>query len=48
MAGTLKRDLAKDYGLTLSWRFAEVEFLGLPKLKDFPVEAGGTGEMMAE
>jgi internalin A len=34
MAGTLRRDLAKDYGLTLSWRFAEVEFLGLPKLKD--------------
>jgi hypothetical protein len=21
---------------------------GLPKLKDFPAEAGGTGEMMAE
>ena len=34
MARILKRNLAKDYGLTLSWRFAEVEFLGLPKLKD--------------
>ncbi len=38
MSGILKRDLAKDYGLTLSWRFAEVEFLGLPKLKDNPVQ----------
>lgn len=34
MSGILRKDLAKDYGLTLSWRYAEVEFLGLPKLKD--------------
>ena len=38
MSGILKKDLAKDYGLTLSWRYAEVEFLGLPKLKDNPVQ----------
>src|SRR5690348_2303140 len=34
MASILKRDLARDYALTLSWRYAEVEYLGLPKLKD--------------
>lgn len=34
MENVLRRDLARDYALTLSWRFAEVDFLGLPNLKD--------------
>jgi internalin A len=34
MDNVLKRDLARDYALTLSWRFAEVDFLGLPNLKE--------------
>ena len=34
MSTILKRNLERDYGLALSWRFAEVQFLGLPKLKD--------------
>ena len=34
MTGILRKNLARDYALTLSWRYAEVEFLGLPKLKD--------------
>jgi len=34
MASILRKNLARDYALTLSWRYAEVEFLGLPNLKD--------------
>lgn len=30
----LRKNLARDYALTLSWRYAEMEFLGLPSLKD--------------
>jgi hypothetical protein len=34
MPSILRKNLARDYALTLSWRYAEVEFLGLPNLKD--------------
>jgi energy-coupling factor transporter ATP-binding protein EcfA2 len=34
MTTILRKNLARDYALTLSWRYAEVEFLGLPNLKD--------------
>lgn len=34
MTSIVRKNLAGDYALTLSWRYAEVEFLGLPKLKD--------------
>jgi energy-coupling factor transporter ATP-binding protein EcfA2 len=34
MSTILKKDIAKDYGLALSWRYAEIEFLGLPRLSD--------------
>jgi len=34
MTSILKRNLDRDFGLMLSWRYAEVEFLGLPKLTD--------------
>jgi hypothetical protein len=34
MADMLKRNLDRDYGLTLSWRYAEVAFFGLPILKE--------------
>ncbi|MGH9751406.1 MAG: NACHT domain-containing protein [Blastocatellia bacterium] len=34
MANILKRDLAADYRLLLSWRYNRVEFLGLPNLKE--------------
>src|SRR2546423_3409891 len=34
MPSILRKNLARDYALTLSWRYAEVEMLGLPKLKD--------------
>jgi energy-coupling factor transporter ATP-binding protein EcfA2 len=30
----VRKNLAGDYALKLSWRYAEVEMLGLPKLKD--------------
>ena len=34
MESMLKRDLAADYKLLLSWRYNRVEFLGLPSLKE--------------
>jgi len=34
MGNILRKNPDRDYALTLSWRFAEVEFLGLPNLKD--------------
>src|SRR5262245_20504842 len=34
MADIVRKNLAGDYALTLSWRYAQVEFLGLPSLKD--------------
>jgi internalin A len=34
MTGTLKKDLEGDYKLLLSWRYNNIEFLGLPSLKD--------------
>jgi energy-coupling factor transporter ATP-binding protein EcfA2 len=37
MDTVLKKNLARDYALTLSWKSAEVDFLGLPNLKEEPV-----------
>jgi hypothetical protein len=34
MSNVLKRDLAADYRLLLSWRYNQVEMLGLPSLKE--------------
>lgn len=34
MENILKRDLAADYRILLSWRYNRVEFLGLPNLKE--------------
>lgn len=34
MSNVLKRDLAGDYRLLLSWRYNQVEMLGLPSLKE--------------
>src|SRR5262245_44543941 len=34
METILKRDLAADYRILLSWRYNRVEFLGLPNLKE--------------
>jgi internalin A len=36
MSGNLKKNLSGDYGLRLYWRFRDIDFLGLPNLKDNP------------
>ncbi len=36
MANVLKKDIAGDYALRLAWRYQDIDFLGLPNLKDNP------------
>ncbi|MEW6127857.1 MAG: NACHT domain-containing protein [Acidobacteriota bacterium] len=36
MSNVLKKDIAGDYALRLSWRYQDIDFLGLPNLKDNP------------